>query len=273
MSDNIYSYSKLTCFEKCQYNYYLTYVREDRVHSETIYTFLGSACHDILEKLQRKDINNEQAIEYFISKVEESDMIGFEWYSEKTKKDYIESIIHFFKNYNRYDNDTLIEQEFLIDIDGIKIKGFIDLVVFDNDNSISIYDYKTSTKFSSSKIKQYGRQLVLYAYAMEKNNNGLVINNIGWNMLKYALINGKRKLKPEIRCNIPYDEWNVPYIVNHEYNQDTKNELINFIKTTVQSIESKRDESDFLPCDIKKNYFECKMGCQNKDICKYFKNK
>ena len=272
MEKNFYSYSKLTCFENCQYDYYLTYIKGLRDNGETIYTFLGTACHEILELFQDGQINNEQAVEMFLNKVQDSDFLGLKWYSDKTRNDYVQSIIHFFENYSRYDNKVLMEQRFEIDVNDVLMKGFIDLVVFEDDNTISVYDYKTSTKFATKSLPNYGRQLVLYAYAMKKLNPNININNIGWNMLKYALIQGKRKIKPELRCNIEHSQWNKPYILQWKYDEETVNQLIDFITTTVNQIESKTQEDEFSCVDLSKKSYDCKMNCNHSSYCKHYQN-
>ena len=268
----VYSYSKLCCFESCQYDYYLTYILGKR-GGETVYTFLGTACHEILESLQKNEIDNDEAIERFLTQVEESDFLGLQWYSDKSRNDYITSIIHFFTNYKRYDNDVLMEQKFEMEIEGVLMKGFIDLVVFDKDNThVDVYDYKTSTKFATKDLPHYGRQLVLYAYAIKKLYPQLEIKNIGWNMLKYALIQGKRKIKPELRCNIEENEWNVPYILEWKYDDETINDLLAFITDTVNEIEKKKDEDDYEPCDLTKNSYNCHMNCDHSKYCKHYQN-
>ena len=83
---------------------------------------------------------------------------------------------------------------FLYDLDGGDLQGIIDLLIYNEDGSVSIRDYKTSSKFTNSDLEEKGRQLILYGLAMEQL--GFQVKDLAWEFLKYVdisytLKNGK----------------------------------------------------------------------------------
>ena len=63
------------------------------------------------------------------------------------------------------------------------VQGYIDLIRENDDGTISIYDWKTSTKFSAADLLHHGRQLVFYALAKEAE--GYTVKDVAWIFLKY----------------------------------------------------------------------------------------
>ena len=98
----VYSYSRLENFHNCPYSYYITYIEGNR-SEHNIYSFLGSVVHELLEELQQKLINNEDAIEKFENAITEADMLGYEWMSESVRDKYIAAIKHYLQHYKPID--------------------------------------------------------------------------------------------------------------------------------------------------------------------------
>ena len=90
----IYSYSRLESYHNCPYAYYITYIEKNR-SEDNIYSFLGSATHELLEELQQKLISNDEAIEKFENAVTEADVLGYEWMSDSVKNKYVAAIKHY----------------------------------------------------------------------------------------------------------------------------------------------------------------------------------
>lgn len=185
----VYSISRLNTFDNCKYEYYLGYMAQN-VPRENIYGFTGTSIHSCLEKLQNgKNLDFEQEIKNTLNQAE---FLGLHFPSPKTQEKWEKDIFSFAKSYEPIKGkETLTENQFLINIKGHYLQGFIDLIIRNNDNTISIIDYKTSTKYSNSELQEKGRQLILYAIAMEMN--GEKIKDIGWNFLKYVNISYKLK--------------------------------------------------------------------------------
>ena len=266
LNDVIYSYSRLSSFNNCPYSYNLTYNENDR-GNDSVYTYLGSAVHELLEQLQTGAITNERAVSLFDEQVEECEMLGLEFLTESTKEKYVANLHHFLENFKQEDGQCFIEEEVFIDIEGYKLKGFID-IYFKLGNKIYIFDYKTSRKFAKKELILNGRQLVLYAIALQQKYPECEIVSIGWNMLKYVEVMGARGPKLIERYELQGQDYK-DAIVYHIFNEETKQECIHYIVETIKKIET---ATEYPPLDIKKEYFYCTNLCGHKERCKYYQN-
>ena len=194
---NIYSISKINLYHNCQYAYYLSYInKEDRV--QNIYSYAGGYIHDILEKIYDNDLKYDitNIKKDFEDMILECELLGYKFPTEQIRKNWISDMTHFVSNYKKLDMDVLMtEEQILMNIDNIWFQGFIDIIK-QNENSIDILDWKTSSKFSGKdKLRDAGRQLLLYKLAKEKQ--GFKVDRVGWFMTKYlnvtyTLKNGKQ---------------------------------------------------------------------------------
>lgn len=258
----VYSISRLSCYTNCPYSFYLTYVENDR-GEDSVYTFLGSSVHEIVEDLQQGKITNEKAVSMFVEKVEESELLALEFLTENTKQKYVENVAHFLANFKPMENgEFFIEEEILVEIDGHLLRGFID-IYFINNKEIVILDYKTSSKFAKKDLIPNGRQLVLYALALEQKYKDCKVVGIGWNMLKYVEVEGKRGPKLIERRDLNGEDYK-DAIVYHTYDEETIDECIHYIVDTIEKIES---ATEYPPLDIKKERFYCENLCDHRSVC------
>lgn len=180
----IYSISKLNTMDECLWSYWLTYM-EHLPSKENIYTFAGTKIHSCLEKIQNGEKVNFK--KEFQEMLEDAQILGIDFPNENIKTKWVKNIQCFIEGYNRPDYKKFeTEKLFLIKIHDYYIQGIIDLLIYNDDGTVSIIDYKTSSKFSNSELKSKGRQLVLYGMAMEQF--GYKVKSIAWNMLKYCKI-------------------------------------------------------------------------------------
>lgn len=180
----IYSISKLNTMDECLWSYWLTYM-EHLPSKENIYTFAGTKIHSCLEKIQNGEKVNFK--KEFQEMLEDAQILGIDFPNENIKTKWVKNIQCFIEGYNRPDYKKFeTEKLFLIKIHDYYIQGIIDLLIYNDDGTVSIIDYKTSSKFSNSELKSKGRQLVLYGMAMEQL--GYKVKSIAWNMLKYCKI-------------------------------------------------------------------------------------
>lgn len=204
-----FSFSRLSCFNHCEYEYYLTYIKQFP-RSDNIYGLVGNKTHNLCEKLQKQEITNEKALKEFLNYIEELKMFGINFPNEKIEKNFVECLTHFFKHYKPIKCDKYeIEKGFDILVGETKtlLLGFIDLMIILNDNEVEIYDYKTSSKFSKSDLKEKQMQLLAYALGCINQYN-LNPVRLGFNMLKYAEIewieNNNKKSTISKRNNIGF---------------------------------------------------------------------
>lgn len=173
-NSEIYSFSKLSCFSQCRYQYYLKYVlpkSERPPAKENAFSLYGQFVHGLLEQYENGDIPLEDLpIKY----EEEFDvMVSEEFPPSPNPKislfdSYYDSGLKFLRGYKgqapKYTVEG-VEEYFTEDIDGIQVRGFIDLELKDNsDGSIVIHDWKSKSSIkTNSDKKKYGRQLYLYS--------------------------------------------------------------------------------------------------------------
>lgn len=184
-----YSISRLNTVDECGLEYWKTYV-EHLPTKDNIYGFTGTKIHSCLESLQNGiNVDFPTEIDKMLNEAKFSDI---KFPSEKIENSWVKNIKSFAQNYikPKY-NKVETEKKFLFEIDGIYMQGIIDLVIYNEDGTVSIRDYKTSSKFSNSELEEKGRQLILYGLAMEQM--GYKIKDLAWEMLKYVEISYKLK--------------------------------------------------------------------------------
>lgn len=263
MSDVVYSYSKLTCFEQCSYQFFKKYVLKEEKR-ESIYALAGTSTHEAVERIQSGELTNEEALEKWKEEMNFHSFLGYEFTTEKTKTNFIESIEHFIKNYKPIPGTVEIEKEFMLDVEGHKLRGFIDLLVHNDDGTISIIDLKTSSKYSKHDLDKHARQLIIYALAMEQQ--GFEVRDISWNMMKYCVVNGKRGKKVILRSELEKGMEFEDYIVSYPLDEKTKEDTKKWIVNTIEEIESKDDLFDeWKTCEG--NDFYCSNLCGFCDAC------
>lgn len=211
-----YSYSRLTSFHTCQYGYYLSYVKRLK-GTQNAYAYLGGITHEQLEKLQIDEIDIETALKNFDSGSFDAEFLGYTFPNENIKNSYNNAVKHYIKTFKPYQCDSCeIEEKFDINIDGINLIGYIDLLLFNEDGTVTIIDHKTSSEYSKKDKAEHGRQLILYGIACEQR--GLTIKEIGWSMLKYARVKvGKGRSKKVARNKIGTEFYNQIKVLVDEY--------------------------------------------------------
>ncbi len=176
----VYSHSRLSVFENCPLQYRLRYVDKVKTDEpETIEAFMGSRVHETLEKLYRDlRLSRVNTLEELLSFYNDawcknySDDIRVvkEGYTPMNYRDTGEKCIR--EYYVRYqpfnDGKTLgLEQMIAIDIEGYKLKGFIDRLSSSSDGIYEIHDYKTSQYLPLQAHFDSDRQLALYQIGVQ----------------------------------------------------------------------------------------------------------
>lgn len=190
----IYSISRLNTVDNCGWEYWQTYM-EHLDQKDNIYSFTGTKIHKCLEEIQNgKQINFSKEINGML---EEANMLDIKFPNEKIEDKWKKDILQFVDTYTKPKYEKVeTEKLFLFQLGDIYLQGIIDLVIYNDDGTISIRDYKTSSKYSNSELEEKGRQLILYGLAMEQM--GYKVKDLAWEMLKYVEIsytlkNGKTR--------------------------------------------------------------------------------
>lgn len=166
------SYSSFEKFNECNYKYYLDSILNENESRFT--TYIGNLFHYILEKIYEKDFDfesvfNSYSEEYILNEKEKLLL-------NNLIEDFKEKIKIILEQYNK-GNFKRIEKEKRISIKvksnlSINIKGFIDKIMFDDENNAYIVDYKTGDTKLTLDYLDYGLkcQLPFYFYLMKHSN-------------------------------------------------------------------------------------------------------
>lgn len=215
--NELWSYSRLEKYKTSHYEYYLRYIKHEQPKGEidSAYAPLGGIAHDILEKLYTNQIKYEDMhIEFDDMWTMNISVLDFKFNrSEAEKNDsiknkYYKDLNHFFRYHSIIPYNVINEKFVAIPINAnLVFQGYIDAIFKDENDVYNIIDWKTSTKYSGSAVKDHSAQLLLYAAAL--NNLGISFDKIkiGWNFIKYVnvdclQVNGKWKTSSIERCQI-----------------------------------------------------------------------
>lgn len=251
--DNMtWSFSRMTTFENCKYEWYLQYIEEAKGESN-FYGQFGKFCHVILEKYARGELGMFELVDYYDEHFDEE--VPTTVYNKTTdvKEKYRNLGHEYFENIDldlsKY--EVLgIEEKCDFELNGNRFIGFIDLLLKDKKNGdIIVLDHKSSDypygkrgKLLKSAIKKhesYKRQLYLYCIYVY-NKYGIYPKKIAWNYYKSQ-------------------KWEFLDFDINEY-EDTK-------KWALDILEEIKDENEFAPHT---DFYYCHnlCACRNK-YCEY----
>lgn len=190
----IYSISRLNTVDECPLEYRMTYY-DNLPSKDNIYGLTGGAIHKCLENIQNGiKVNFSEEVDKILN---EAAFLGIKFPTENIEEKWKKNILTFAKDYKApYYEKKETEKPFLVELEGHYLQGIIDLLIYNEDGTVSIVDYKTSSKFTNAELQTKGRQLILYGVAMEQL--GYKVKSLAWNMLKYVEIsytlkNGKTR--------------------------------------------------------------------------------
>lgn len=210
----IYSISKLNTIADCEYEAGLTYKLHQR-GDDGVYGIMGTTVHDTLEAIMNDKAAEADLLPAMQAELAELDLLGIEFPKDRQGNDtirerWVADMTNFCENFVRPKGTFQTEQFFCFPLDGSDeqrwLQGYIDLIQFHKDGSVSVWDWKTSSKFNTADLVHHGRQLVGYTIALEKQ--GYKVSKAGWIMLKYVTVtfdglaraNAKSETKIEKVC-------------------------------------------------------------------------
>lgn len=195
----IYSHSRLSCFEICPLQYKLAYI--DKIDRETagIEAFVGSRFHETMEHLYKdlkfKTYTLKELLDYYEEQwdKEYNDEIVITK-KDRTAKDYKnigkKCIEDYYKRYHPFNQGRVlgIEQAILIDLKGdgkYQVRGYVDRIAQDADDTYEIHDYKTSQHLPIQKNLDEDRQLALYQIGIENMWNDVKKVRLVWHYVVF----------------------------------------------------------------------------------------
>lgn len=160
-----YSFSKLSTFKQCKYQYYLNYI-EKRKGEDNAFSQYGTFVHSILEQHAKGEL---AAYELLDAYTEGYDKAVTNPFPPNRYVDLAESYYHdgyeFLKNFDGLDDlDILgVETRFKEPLDDFYYTGVIDLSYLDSDGGIVVQDWKSKSKFTNkAEQDKYARQPLSY---------------------------------------------------------------------------------------------------------------
>lgn len=203
----LWSFSKVNKFVTSPYEYYLKYIlhiKEDK--RDGIYATSGGTIHDILEKFYSGEIKYEDMITAYEGALFLFDQAELKYNKIDEEKNakiankYEDCIRHFFKHHKRFEQKAMIEQFAVTKIGDNVFQGYIDFVFQDEDGTITILDWKSSTIYTGAKVLKEGKQLLIYAQSLIQHGVPMDKIKICWDFLKYVNVsfiqqNGKPKTR------------------------------------------------------------------------------
>ena len=249
-----WSYSRLSTFGRCKYEFYLNYIIHDNeqyLSESNFYAEAGSFVHEILAKILSGELKVEDAAQYYVDHFDDN---VFYKVKESTMQKTFETCADYFAE---VDFDWLKDYEILgvelhveFEIEGYPFIGFIDLLLRDKrDGKIVVLDHKSSPypfkkngdvkANSKEQFASYKKQMYLYAYSVYKEY-GEYPKELRWNHFKDG---GKAAI-------IPFD----------------KKEYDATIKWAVKKIKESEKEQEY-PAHYE--YFYCNNLCNFRNSCEY----
>ena len=204
----IYSISRLDCINRCLAEAWETYHEGNRGDGN-IYALCGSKVHEVLEGIVNGENTEKDLFPAVIAELKDAEMLGYEFPkmadgSDGIRDKWVKDMTHFCETYKSPATDNLTTEELFIykSPKGNVLQGYIDLQRKNDDGSVDIYDYKTSSLYTGSAIKEHGRQLVVYQMGLEQA--GITVRNVAWIFLKYVEIRfmGKKTVKSKEKTEI-----------------------------------------------------------------------
>lgn len=236
-----YSFSKLTTFEQCKYQYYLNYI-EKRKGEQNAFAQYGTFAHLLLEQHAKGELAVWELLDAYTDLYDENVTLPFPY---NKYVDLAESYRHdgyeFFRTFDGLDDLDIMEVEtrFAEPLDDFLFTGVIDITYRDTDGGIVIRDWKSKSKFANKlELSNYARQP--FSYALHIKN-------------KYSA-------PPKMLQFFMFRKGN---IVEIPYNENEYENALNWIKGTVKEIRECNDWS------ATPQQFFCQELCNYRNTCEH----
>jgi len=198
---SIYSHSRLSTYENCPLKYKYQYIsRPDIEKRNSIEAFLGSRCHESLEKLYKLLLNcrlmtRAELLADFEDRWEKNWQDNIYIVNKDLDAEYyfrqgITSLEKYYDRYQPFDRDKTIALEqrveiWLDDSNMYRLQGFIDRLTETEDGHYQIHDYKTERTFKSQDYFNEERQLALYQIGLQSLFSDIKSVELVWHYLVF----------------------------------------------------------------------------------------
>ena len=250
-----WSYSRLTSFGHCKYEFYLNYIINDDeqyLSEGNFFAESGSFVHEILAKVFSGEMTPDEAHQYFLDNFE--DNICYKLKKKETMQKTFELCSDYFAALDLSWLDKYeilgVELKIKFKIAGYEFISFIDLLLKDKETGeIIVVDHKSAPypfkqngevkKNSQHSFDTYKKQMYLYSFAVLQKF-GQLPTELWWNHFKDGGKIAKIKFDP------------------NEYDETVK-----WFADTIHEIE---EETEYPPST---DYFYCHNLCNFRASCEY----
>lgn len=295
------SYTQMDNYNRCNFRFYIDKILCLKQKENNFNVTLGKIYHSVLEKLVKMNIDIKQEVYKYIdeNKIELSNSNKFFVDKAIVNLEYIKKVLDKQSNFSKLKK---VETEKFIKVnlkDNINFVGFIDKIVYDIINNITIaaiIDYKTyDVKNQSLKYIDYGIGLQLPIYMYLARNSYKNIRYVGFYLQNISFdnktceekeaslkLNGFTNTDKEILKYFDSNYYNSSVIngikenndgtfnansLKHMLSDNEINDIINKTETKIIQTMNNILESKF---DINPKYDKENIGCkfcEYKDIC------
>lgn len=197
-TDRIWSFSRINTYDTCPWIYRMNYLEKVDVDTSNIYTVFGTASHDIVEQVYNGELKAENMASEWNDFVLswQLDENRHEFMSENVEENYLQAVGHYFSHAEILPYDVKTERTLLANFkdskgENIVFVGYADAMYYDDEETLVILDFKTSSdsQFSGAKLRENSRQLLLYSIAAHQMF-GIPYNKIQpkFDMMKYVTV-------------------------------------------------------------------------------------
>ena len=228
-----------------------------------VYGILGGKIHDCLERIINEEATTDELLPTLEEELNDLDMLGLSFPKDfkggdSIRDNWVADMKHFCKNFIPLEGKFDTEELFIYKLaDNRYVQGYIDLIRHNDDGTISIMDWKTSSEFTNEDLVHHGRQLVIYAIA--KEDQGYKVRDVAWIMLKYCKVTFMGKKRSNTKTLTP-----ITKVIN-------RGKLVKELKTYIEhdllaagydEIDTEcmlaeaieKNSLDYLPANIQQNY-------------------
>lgn len=244
IQDMTWSYSRISTYEMCPYQWYLHYILGGR-EENGFFTEYGSMVHGMIADCYTGKKTPDEVFLEYATQFAKLPMWGV---SDSVRTSYFNGGLTYLENFKLPDEEIVsVERKFRSEIDGIEFVGHIDLITKDKDGII-LTDHKSKALRPYSKRKKpttsdlvldrYMRQLYLYA-ELYKNECG------------------------EYPSRLRINSFRVGNLIEVSFDKERCRKVLDELEGIIEHIASCEDFSS-VP-----EYFKCRFLCGLNRTCEY----